>query len=84
MTGADERVCVVCVFFTITDRVSNLPSNICGCQSVTCSAGQENIRGTSIKLQREHDNKNKTKQKRQKEWNDKNHMAEKDRRALVN
>ena len=44
-------VCVfVCVFFTLTDRASTIPSNICGCQSDTWSAGQENIRGTSTKI----------------------------------
>ena len=35
----------VCVFFTLTDRASTMPSNIRGCQSGTWSAGQENIRG---------------------------------------
>ena len=33
--------CGVCVFFTLTDRVSSIPSNILrGCQSGTWSAGQ--------------------------------------------
>ena len=54
-----NTVCVcVCVFFTLTDRASTIPSKIRGCRSVTWSAGQENIRGTSAKLRREHENKN--------------------------
>ena len=42
-----------------------IPSNICGCQSSTSATGQEKIRRSSIntKLQREHENKNKTKNK---------------------
>ena len=39
------------VFFTLTDRVSTIPSNTRGCQSGTWSAGQKKIRGTSTKLQ---------------------------------
>ena len=42
---------VVVVFFTLTDRVSTIPSNTRGCQSGTWSAGQKKIRGTSTKLQ---------------------------------
>ena len=44
------------VFLAFTDPVSTIiPSNIKrGCQSGTWSAGLENIRGTSTKLQREH------------------------------
>ena len=52
----------VVVFFTFTDRASIIPSNIRGCQSGTWSAGQENIGGTSKKLQREHLTKPKQKQ----------------------
>ena len=44
-------VVVVVVFFTLTDRASTIPSNTCGCQSGTWSAGQKKIRGTSTKLQ---------------------------------
>ena len=47
------------LILTLTDRVSIVPSNIRGCRSGTWSAGQKNIRGTSTKLQREHDNKTK-------------------------
>ena len=36
---------------------------VCGCQSSTWSTGQDKIRGSSTKLQREHENKNKTKNK---------------------
>ena len=68
----------------LTNRASTLPSNIIrGCQSGTWSAGQENMRGTSTTLQREHDTINtKTKQKRQKERRNSNtnHMPEKYRR----
>ena len=54
------RACVCgCVFFTVTDRASALPNNMRGCQSGTWSVGQENIRGTSTKLQREHQNEDK-------------------------
>ena len=52
-----QCVCVR-VFFESTDQASTIPSNIRGCQSGTWSAGQEKIRGTSTKLQREHENKN--------------------------
>ena len=45
------NVVVVVVFFTLTDRASTIPSNTCGCQSGTWSAGQKKIRGTSTKLQ---------------------------------
>ena len=50
---------LVCVFafFALTDRALTVPSNIRGCLSGTWSAGQENIRGTPTKLQREHENK---------------------------
>ena len=44
-------VVVVVVFFTLTDQASTIPSITRGCQSGTWSAGQKNIRGTSIKLQ---------------------------------
>ena len=48
--------------FKLTDRVSNIPSNLLrGCQSGTWSAGQEDIRRTSANLQREDTNKNKAK-----------------------
>ena len=36
-----ERVVVVVVFFTLTDRASTIPSNTRGCQSGTWSAGQK-------------------------------------------
>ena len=45
-------------------RRLGLSSNICGCQSGPWSVGQEKIKGTSTKLQREHKTKlkqNKTK-----------------------
>ena len=69
---------VVVVFFTLTYRPSTIPIHIRGCQSGTWSAGQENIRGTSTKLQREHKNKAKQKMKRQKGRNNNTqHMPEK-------
>ena len=45
----------VCVrmLFTVTDRASTIPSSIRDCQSGTWSAGQENIKRASSKLQRE-------------------------------
>ena len=49
-------VVAVVVFFTLTDRASTIPSSIRGCQSGTWSAGEEKIRRTSTKLQREHEN----------------------------
>ena len=39
------------MFFTFTDRVSTVPSNIRGCQSDTWSAGRKKVRGTSTKFQ---------------------------------
>ena len=60
------KLCVcVCVLFTLTDRASNIPSNICSCQSGTWSAGQ--IRRTAIKLQRKNEKKNKAKMTESKE-----------------
>ena len=53
----------VCVFFTLTDRASSIPSYIHGFQSDAWSAVQEKIRRTSTKLQREYENKNKNKNK---------------------
>ena len=49
-----------------SNRASTIPSNIRGGQSGTWSTGQENIRGTSTKLQREHENKYKNKNKNNK------------------
>ena len=82
---SEHSVCM-CLFFTLTDRASTVPSNRRGCQSGTWSAGQENIKGTSItKLQREHEKK--TRQKRRKERNNStnkaHNMPEEDRRALI-
>jgi hypothetical protein len=64
--------CFVVVFFTLTDRASTIPSNLRGCQSGTWSAGQKEVRGTSIKHT----------QKRQRERNKDNkiHMPEKRKR----
>ena len=81
MNRFDIIVLVVVVFFTLIDRASTVPSNIRGCQSGTWSAGQENIRGTSTKLQREHRNKTRNKQKLQKEAT--SHMPEKYRRRAL-
>ena len=52
-----QHAVVVVVFFSLTDRVPTIPSNIRGCQSGTWSAGQKEIRGTStaILLQYAHD-----------------------------
>ena len=61
------HMAVVVVFFTLIDRASAIPSNIRGCQSGTWSAGQENMKERSTKLQREH---KKQKNKKQNE-NDK-------------
>ena len=61
-----QGLCVF-VFFTLTDRASSILSNIRGCQSGTWSAGQEKVRGTSIKLQRGHTNKNKAETTKTKE-----------------
>ena len=75
----------VVVFFTLTDRASTIPSNIRGYQSGTWSAGQETIRGTSTKLQREHENKenkNKTKTTEIKEQRHKAHARKNRRRAF--
>ena len=47
---------VVVVFFTLTDRASTIPSNLRGCQSGTWSAGQKEVRGTSIKHKHKNDN----------------------------
>ena len=51
VTAGRRPIIMPCV--CMCDRASTIPSNILGCQSVTWSAGQENIRGTSTKLQRE-------------------------------
>ena len=48
----------MCVFFTLSDRASTIASSKRGCQSGTWSPGQENIRVTSTKLQRERKNTN--------------------------
>ena len=53
----------MCVFFTLTDRASAIPIHIRGCQSGAWSAGQEKVRGTSTKLQREHKTKTRNKAK---------------------
>ena len=60
-----RQMCLcACVFFTLTDWASIIPRNIRGCQFGLWSAGQGNIRGTSTKIQREHENlKNKNKAK---------------------
>ena len=46
----------VYAFFTLTDRASAVPSKtvLSGRQSGARSTGQEKVRGTSTKLQREH------------------------------
>ena len=81
-----RAVCVsvcVCVCVYINRSGLNQPRNIrYGCQSGTYSAGQENIRGTSTKLQREHENKNENKNDKKRNNNVK-HMPEKDRRRAL-
>ena len=69
-----------CVFFALTDRASTIPSNIRGRQSGTWSAGQENIKGTSI-VQSSNESiktKNKTKQKTKIKEQYTKYMLEKD------
>ena len=56
----------LCVFFTLTDRASAIPSNIRGCQSGPWSAGQEKIRGTSHLQSSNASIKTKTKTKNEK------------------
>ena len=66
-------MCVcVCVVDINRSGLHHTPSNVRGCQPVTWSAGQENIVGTSTKLQREHE-KNKGNKNTK-------HVPEKDRR----
>ena len=61
----------VCVFFTLTDRASTIPSsNIHGCQPGTWCAGQEKIRGTP-RLQSSNKIIKKTKKKPRKKQYDK-------------
>ena len=70
-TSDQTRQVCVCVLFTfLTDRASTIRSSIRG---VTWCVGQEKIRGTSSKFQREreHENENKAK-KRQKEKKNQN------------
>ena len=61
--GLHSRRCM-CAFFTLTDRASTIPSNIRGCQSgstyMVCWTGKDQ-RNITKKLQREHENRNKTK-----------------------
>ena len=49
--------CLVVFFTLLTDRASTIPSTIRGCQFGTWSAGQKEIRGASIKLQRQEKHK---------------------------
>ena len=55
----------VCMFFTLTDRVSTIPSTKRGCQSGMWPAGQEKIRVTSTSSNKSI--KTKARQKRQKQ-----------------
>ena len=68
-----DDACGVCVFYgcmyvliTSTDRALTIPSSIRGCQSGTWSAGRENIKGTSTKLQRERKDKDKANERNKK------------------
>ena len=68
------RAVVVVVFFASTDRASTIPSNTRGCQSGTWSAGQKNIRGTSIyqapmRAKEKHKQTKTTKRKEQEQQN---------------
>ena len=69
----------VIIFLTLSDRALTLPGNIL-CMRVrsTWPAGQENIRGTSKKLQREHKNENKAKMIKKRETKQKGKYALKD------
>ena len=78
---------IVVVFFTLTDRVSTIPSNIRGCQSgihsSTWSAGQEKDQRNIYQAPIESKKKHKQKRQRERNKNNKIYMPEKDRRRAL-
>ena len=62
----------MCGLFAPINRASTIPKNISDHQCLTWSVGQENISGTYAKLQREHENKIKTKRPKERKEKQKN------------